>query len=224
MFTHIQSLNKDFAEICGFKTREIKRKIIISKIWNDLDKFKNDIGGLTKYFKRYRTDVYATVSLCPYENIPVSGFYCPESNRIELIVGSFAYDIWDFTDEKWSEFKFIVIQTFCHELIHMMQFANRDFNWSERKCKYRKIKSKAINEDREYHASLDEIQAYAHCIYLEMMEFGMGIPDEKSKSHFYNCSVTFQAILKVFGRRMDEPVIQKTIYHINRWHKRYSKK
>lgn len=217
MYDFIYQYKHDFVTICGFKIRPFRKKLVLSDLWNDLDEHKNNFDSLKKYLKAFKADLEQTTDNHTHDKsdqIPISGFYTPDTNRIELILGVSDYDKFEFNDDmRWNEFKFTFIQVLCHEVVHMMQFSNRDFSWSYRRCKYRKVRSKFVNEDRKYHASLDEIQAYAHCIFLEMMEFNINI----------DASPTYNMIKVAFGRRVNEPVIRKTLYHVKRWFERYNK-
>jgi hypothetical protein len=223
MSNFIHTIDRDFVEICGFKERPFRKKLIISKIWNELDAFRGSFQSFKKYLKSFRVDLLIdSNSLHDHLQIPVGGFYCPENNRIELILYTENFDMFLFDDYQWYEFKFSFMQVFCHEIVHMMQFSNRDYVWSYRRCKFRKVKMAEINEDRKYHASLDEIQAYAHCIFLELMETGIGVPKCEKERKLYNCSATYSMLLRVFGNKVSEPTIQKTMYHVSRWAKRYN--
>lgn len=217
----VSSCDKDFVKVCGFKRKPFKSKFVLSQVWKDLDQFRGDIGALTKYFKQYKTDVIIGIPEIEFEKIPIGGYYTPDLNRIELILTVKDFDNHQFTDRSWWEFKFLIIQVMCHEIVHMMQFVNRDFFWSYRNCKFRKVRSEAKNENRKYHASLDEIQAYAHCIYLELKQFGFDIPKTKKDHHNFKLSITFNMILNVFGKKMNEPVITKTMFHVKQWKKKY---
>jgi hypothetical protein len=212
----------DFAEVCGFKKTPFRSKFIPSKIWSEMDSLRGDITAFTKYFKKFKTDVLVNIPNQTYKSVPVSGFYTPDTNRIELILTTTNFDYFLFNQTSWNEFKFIVIQVLCHEIIHMMQFVNRDFAWSYRKCKFRTVKSEAVNQDRLYHSSLDEIQAYAHCIYLELTEIGIPIPKDKKQVQPFKMSPTFNMVLRVFGNRMAEPTLQKVMYHVKQWDKKYT--
>lgn len=217
----VSSCNKDFVQICGFKKRPFRTKFIMSRIWNDLDSLRNDTEAFKKYFKKFRVDVVICGPQEKFETIPIGGFYTPDTNRIELILNVQNFDSHNFDDTRWWEFKFMIIQVLCHEIVHMMQFVNRDFFWSYRNCKYRKVLSEEKNENRKYHASMDEVQAYAHCIYLELMQFGFDIPKKKDENYKFKLSITFNMILRVFGNKMSEQVIQKTMFHVKQWDKRY---
>lgn len=218
----VSTCEKNFIEICGFKKKPFRSKFVFKDIWNDMDSFKGDIQSMKKYFKKFRTDVILNEPVQHYDNIPVGGYYTPDTNRIELVITVNDFNNYSFSDKDWFQFKFIVIQVMAHELVHMMQFVNRDFFWSYKNCKYRKVRSEEKNANRKYHANMDEIQAYAHCIYLELTQFGFQIPKSKEPNDVFKLSVTFNMILNVFGNRMNQPAITKTIFHIRQWDKKYN--
>lgn len=224
----LSNFDRDFIDVVGFKERPFSQKFVLSKMWRSLDKV-NDFEGLRNKLKRYRVKTI----LSPYINgetaVAISGFYCPDDNKVEVYLHMDDLKREEFTKDSWDRFKFLLLQVLCHEFIHMMQFSNRDFNWSERKVKFKKTPYSIVNEDRLYHSNLDEVQAYAHCIFLDISESFCGdikvIKDSLKNSncnYIYQSSSTFNMIFELFDKDFAEPVIQKTIYHIRRWANRYS--
>lgn len=220
MYSFVKGIDRDFVQVCGFKSKPFRKKVIISEIWNDLDNLKSDFSALKKYLKKFKVDL--TQERCDFgiDQIPISGYYCPDTNRMEMIFGTENYDNFRFTTDKWNQFKFSLIQVLCHEIVHMMQFSNRDYNWSYRRCKYRKVKNQEVNQDRGYHSSLDEIQAYAHCVFLELLLFNVEVSKHMDRRAFKHSS-TYNMILSVFGNRSNEPTIEKLMYHVVRWNRLY---
>ena len=77
-----------------------------------------------------------------------------------------------FTKKAWSEFSFLLSQVVQHELIHKHQFSHRE-GLEHDMCLYYDIKAgeKSDKEYMDYLAELDEIDAYAHDIALEIRQY-----------------------------------------------------
>lgn len=77
---------------------------------------------------------------------------------------------YNFNKKNWSEFKFLLSQVLQHELIHKSQFSFRQEFEDGGTCLYYDIKGsdKSDKEHMDYLAELDEIDAYAHDIAMEI--------------------------------------------------------
>jgi hypothetical protein len=79
----------------------------------------------------------------------------------------------NFTEKKWREFRFSVSQVLQHELIHKTQYSHRVAFENGGATLYYDIKAgeKSDKEHMDYLAELDEIDAYAHDIAMEILEY-----------------------------------------------------
>ena len=77
-----------------------------------------------------------------------------------------------FTRQKWRDFRFKISQLLQHELIHKHQYSHR-VGIEGDVCLYYDIKAgaKSDKEHMDYLAELDEIDAYAHDIAMEIRYF-----------------------------------------------------
>ncbi len=136
----MKKLNFNFLTLLQFNERPFKTAFVISKVWDDLDKY-DTYEGLKKYLKRYKVKLLEG-------DVTVSGEYDYEKERIIITI----YD--QFQNLNWDQFKFALIQTICHEFIHWSQYSMRN--------------GEGLCHDG-YHDHPDEIYAYGHCIVLERM-------------------------------------------------------
>jgi hypothetical protein len=76
---------------------------------------------------------------------------------------------YNFTPLTWNRFKFLLSQLIQHELIHKHQYSHR-VGLDASVCLYYDIKGgeKSDKDHMDYLAELDEIDAYAHDIALEI--------------------------------------------------------
>lgn len=106
------------------------------------------------------------------EDYSVSGIFDMETNTRYVIL-NFPKTCKTFTvkPERWSEFKFAISQVCQHEAIHQCQWQHRDGNMFEvGKLDFRDVDG-TIDEEKEYLADLDEIDAYGHDIAMEIKFF-----------------------------------------------------
>lgn len=77
----------------------------------------------------------------------------------------------NFTDKSWRNFSFLLSQVVQHELIHKCQYSYRQNMEDGGSTLYYDIKAgeKSDKEHMDYLAELDEIDAYAHDIALEIL-------------------------------------------------------
>ena len=121
---YIQKLNFDFIEFLGFLERPFRAKFIPSKVWDDLDQYKNDATGLRNYFKKWRFRIEFHKEKKPCKRISIGGGYYTEMEYCELDIWTSpdtTYDKFKFTDTTWNRFKYRVIQVMMHEFVHFRQ-------------------------------------------------------------------------------------------------------
>ena len=125
----------------------------------------------------WRANVYLQPdpTLTPYASCSMSGSY--ESSRkrrpIDIMLHfSDKIEVYNFTSRRWRNFRFLLSSVLQHELIHQQQYQRRPAEIKET-CLYYDVKAgeKSDKEYMDYLAELDEIDAYAHDIAMEIKEF-----------------------------------------------------
>lgn len=106
------------------------------------------------------------------DDFSVSGLYDMES-EIRYVILNFSKNAKTFTfdQEKWKEFRFAVSQTCQHEAIHKCQWQNRDEVECDKELIDTRFMAGSSSEEREYLSDVDEIDAYAHDIAMEILFF-----------------------------------------------------
>jgi hypothetical protein len=222
--TFLQNCNFDWIEILNFYERPFRAKLIPSKVWDDLDKYKNDSVGLKNYCKKWRTSVTFSQPINKrkvWTNcVAVGGQYY--ERKSEIFVHSLGFDTFVFTDKTWNRFKYKFIQTLMHELVHFMQYHRRDEEPSYRYYKWKKTQKQNINLDREYYSCYDEVQAYAHCVFLDFVTLkpNKSIRDLISEGN----TPTLKVILKTFDNDFtNNECLRILVREIYRWQRKYKK-
>lgn len=125
----------------------------------------------------WRANVYLQPdpTLTPYASCSMSGSY--ESSRkrrpIDIMLHfSDKIEVYNFTPRRWRNFRFLLSSVLQHELIHQQQYQRRPAEVKET-CLYYDVKAgeKSDKEYMDYLAELDEIDAYAHDIAMEIKEY-----------------------------------------------------
>jgi hypothetical protein len=221
-YTFIQTLNFDFIEFLKFESRPCRAKFIPAKVWTDLDKYRGMGEHLSNYFKKWKTKVVYRRDRKATEFALVGGEYDFDDDYMELqIYTSSPYCVYEWNDVTWDRFKYKIIQTMMHEFVHYMQFTNRNDPYRNYTVNWRRSGKQKIDVDREYYSSIDEIQAYAHCVLLDYHIYS----SEKRLADFLNQknrnpSPTLREIFKIF-KGSDVTTIRKIREHTLRWDKRY---
>jgi hypothetical protein len=187
----------------NFDRRPIRAKFIPCKIWNELDLYKNDIAGLRLYARKWRTKVVEKKpKKADKEFLPIGGEFNIDDNQIEIHLWSHGFDKFQFSERAWNRTKYKFIQVMMHELIHFKQYYGKSEFYRPGTAPYKKTGVKRIDENREYHSSKDEIEAYAHCIYLDFKCFRSTIPIKTliHRSLTHKDSATLTGIHKVFSK------------------------
>ena len=225
----LETIDFDWIGMLNFYERPFRAKLNPSKIWKDLDSYKNDSRGLINYFKKWRTKiefkVEPTRAIVWKNYIGVGGEYDPNDRQIILQIYTVEYDKFVFSDKSWEKFKYRVIQTLMHEVIHFMQYDRRNDESSNYILPHKKVGHDKKDAERRYLSEFDEIQAYAHCVYLDIQTSRMkNIPirDFLQQSKIYSPSSTLTYILKTFNYDYrNNRAIPKLAWHVMRWHKKY---
>ena len=226
----LQETNFNWMELLNFSEQPFRAKLIPAKVWKDLDNYKNDAVGLANYVKKWRTRLEwlpkTSSKLKSDRYITVGGEYDPHGRQITISVYEMDYNKFHFTSRSWARFKFRFMQTLMHEIIHFMQFDRRDDQWSSYVVPYKKVGDKEQNLCRRYLSNFDEIQAYAHCVYLDFRMFRPTIDintllkrhkKKKDSSTLHYFMGTFKYDFK------NNPATKKIIQQIGKWDRKYSR-
>lgn len=227
----LEESNFDWMEMLNFYERPFRAKFIPAKVWKDLDRYKNDQEGLCHYMRKWRTRIMfvppPAKSKLWQKYVAVGGEYAPDERQITLHLYSNNFNKHDFTEETWISFKYRIIQTMMHELIHFMQYDRRQDEWSNYVVPYKKINNTKKDAERKYLSEFDEIQAYAHCVYLD---FKCKKPNVSINTLLKRCkkhrdSKTLHYFLNTFNydfRNNASP--RKLIDQIGKWERKYSRR
>lgn len=153
--TSSQFDDRDFIDLLKFEKRPFRSKFIPSKIYGQLDKYRNDAVGLSKYLSKFKISVNQK-HLC--DAVAIAGEFCEDEGILLHVCGDFKH--YQFDNDEWDMFKFRLLQCVMHELIHWSQYASHEPN--------KTYKYTSNHPAAEYYSSSDEIEAFAHCIYLEI--------------------------------------------------------
>lgn len=224
----VQNIDFDFVEFLSFKERPFRAHFIPSKVWNDLDNYKNDATGLRNYFKKWRFRINWHTEKKPTQSIAVGGGYWTDKNYSELDIWTSPetdYNRYKFTDSSWARFKYRVIQVSMHELIHCKQYYGKDEDYCASKVYYSRTGIKRIDDTRDYHAGRDEIEAYAHCVFLDFKTKRPSIPIATLIRHAktYKVSKNLSGIQRVFRTDKHNEVIPLLLRKILVWERKYNR-
>lgn len=224
----LQSLDYNFMDMLQFDELPFRAKFVPSKIWCDLDRYKNDATGLRNYFKKWRFSIVWHKEKKLTKHISVGGGYYPDEGRSEIDIYTSPdtnFNQYKFTQSSWNRFKFRVIQVSMHELIHCKQYYGKNEFYSASKVYYKKTGVKQIDDNRDYHAGRDEIDAYAHCVYLDfkMRRPTIPIADLIRYAQTYKVSKNLTGIQKVFKTDQNNEVIPLLLRKILVWDRKYCK-
>lgn len=224
----LESANYDWMDMLNFVERPFRAKFIPAKVWKDLDRYRNNSNGLVNYCKKWRTKIEfkAEPSRAKIwkEYVGIGGEYDPDDRQCILQIHSLKFDQHPFTELSWERFKYRFIQTLQHELIHFMQYDRRDDQWSNYVLPHKKVGHAKKDAERRYLSEFDEIQAYAHCIYLDFRVFRPNIPVDEliSRARSKRDSKTLHYFLKTFDYDYkNNQAIPKIMQQILKWDRKY---
>lgn len=148
------------------KTKLVNRSPAYFVITNILDRaFKEE-----KIKFKYET--YNEIDKNMYS---VSGLYDMEKDK-RYIIFNFSSKgcILEINERNWKDFKFEISQVIQHETIHRDQWSARDFEITEKfTIDFRSLmgQNESREEEMAYLADIDEIDAYAHDIAMEIKHY-----------------------------------------------------
>lgn len=228
--TFLENANFDWMDLLNFNERPFRASFVPAKIWKDLDRYKNDSVGLCNYFKKWRTKIVWVKEKSKAKfwetHIAVGGEYDPEDRQCILIIHTDKYNTFNFTKDSWIRFKFKLIQVEMHELIHFMQYDRRGDEWSNYVLPHKKVGHVKKDAERRYLSEFDEIQAYAHCVFLDYKMFKPTVPISVlvSRSRTHRDSKTLHYILKTFNYDYrNNHAIPKLLNQIGKWERKYDR-
>ena len=226
----LETIDFDWIGMLNFNGRPFRAKLIPSKIWKDLDLYVNNSRGLINYFKKWRTKIEFKTEPSKaglYKNyIAVGGEYDPETRQCIIQIYNTNFDSFKFNEQSWYKFKYRVIQTLLHEMIHFMQYDRRNDQWSNYILPHKKVGHIKKDAEREYLSCFDEIQAYAHCVYLDLkfknpdrsVSDLLSVKTLKSR----RSSSTLRYFLKTFNYDyLNNYAIPKLLQHVIKWDRKY---
>lgn len=127
-------------------------------------------GLLEKLFRKYQITVeYSFDVRVGVGDCWIGGLYDHEITRNNVIVCLLVSPNTDkvLIEDNWKYFSFVFVQTLQHELIHRHQYDVRPDDCAL--FRYEFLENDPTRfEEREYLSHADEIDAYAHCIALEL--------------------------------------------------------
>jgi hypothetical protein len=110
-----------------------------------------------------------------WQSVAVSGLFDTQKSRRNitiLLYFSWGSDWFRINDRNWSELRFQISQCLQHELIHRRQAEYRQHLDNEYTLYYDVKASDSTNKQTmDYLAEIDEIEAYAHDIAMEILEY-----------------------------------------------------
>lgn len=224
----LQEANFDWMDLLNFYERPFRAKLVPSKVWRDLDNYRNDSKGLSNYFKKWKTRIgfrKEPSNAKMYEKyVAVGGEYSPDDRQIDIHIYTLKFDKFHFDDKTWNKFKYKLIQVLMHELIHFMQYDRRADQWSNYVLPHKKIGHAKKDAERRYLSEFDEIQAYAHCVYLDFKTRRphMDIEDLLSRAKTHRDSTTLHYFLKTFHYDYkNNAAVPKIMQQIVKWDRKY---
>lgn len=102
----------------------------------------------------------------------ISGVYNTNTDKINVIIHfTPKHELFCINDKMWNEFKFTISQTCQHELIHRYQTISRENVLDGNDPVEIKFASEKLLEEKKYLSDLDEIEAYAHDLAMEIKHY-----------------------------------------------------
>lgn len=226
----LETANFDWMELLNFYEPPFRAKLIPSKVWKDLDSYRGNSWGLANYCKKWRTTIEwrkpPTRAKMYDTYVAIGGEYDPENRRITMQLYTLDFDRHQFTEQSWFKFKYRFIQTLMHEMIHFMQYDRRNDEWSNYVLPHKKVGHAKKDAERRYLSEFDEIQAYAHCIYLDYRTYrpNMSIETLLQRAKKKRDSSTLHYILKTFNYDFkNNHAIPKLMQQIIKWERKYQR-
>jgi hypothetical protein len=228
--TFLETASFDWMDILNFDEKPFRAKLIPAKVWSDLDSYRNDQVGLSNYVRKWRTKIEwkkeKSKAKWTENHVAIGGEYDPDKRQCSLHIYTEKFNAFPFTTSSWISFKMRFMQTLMHEIIHFMQFNRRGDEWSTYVVPYKKVGIAKKDAQREYLSEFDEIQAYAHCVYLDFkmrrpkVDISVLLNRYKTKRD----SSTLHYFLKTFDYDLRNNIAtRKIIDQIGKWDRKYNR-
>lgn len=123
-------------------------------------------------FKPFGAKTVIVKADVPKNALAIGGYFEPHRIRQPITIELFLSERFDkirLNKRDLPDTLFVLFQTICHELIHKYQYQHRDPNMVIWYCELDDHAD--MTEEQVYLAEMDEIDAYAHDIALELMRF-----------------------------------------------------
>lgn len=226
----LETANYDWMDLLNFYERPFRAHLNPAKVWKDLDLYRNDAKGLVNYCKKWRTKIEwrkePSKAKMYQTYVCVGGEYDPNDRQVTMQVYTDNFNKHPFTDRSWAKFKYRFIQTLMHEMIHFMQYDRRGDEWSNYVLPHKKVGQDKKDKERRYLSEFDEIQAYAHCVYVDFKTYrpNVDITTLISRAKTHNDSKTLHWILRTFNfDYRNNQAIPKIMQQIIKWDRKYQR-
>lgn len=97
----------------------------------------------------------------------IGGVFDSTDNKCYVVLNFPVYKKFNLNERAWKDFKFTISQTCQHELIHLQQNKFREDDDDTEPVDFKKL-VQGEGDDRDYLSEIDEIDAYAHDIAMEI--------------------------------------------------------
>lgn len=204
----------DFVTMLSFDKRPFCAEFRPNVVFATLDRFKTSLNGLQNYLKKFKTRV---IWIDDADVVSCGGEFDSQhrNGRINLHIQlNSLQQVMIFDDEDWSMLKFRIVQTIMHELIHWRQYDLRN----DDDCAI--IEYVSTHVDAAYYATLDEIEAYAHCAFLEMQREYSTEPVSNILTKYGGETYNF-ILRQVFDNDFTNKAARRYVREILRWENRY---
>ena len=101
----------------------------------------------------------------------VGGIYNGNTDQCLVVLYFSKYKKFYMSKSRWDRFKFVVSQTCQHELVHKIQNQHREDPDEIEPIDLRSLQQEEGEDEKDYLADKDEIDAYAHDIAMEIRKY-----------------------------------------------------
>jgi hypothetical protein len=187
-------LKNDIESILESKKRKFVGQHKFNTIKQSLKKILSEFGVVkVNIFGVFDSDIFSFGGECD----KLDG-----SITVDFFTKNTVDKVFTLKESDWKLFKFVLIQNLQHELVHKKQFSSRPItNWY--KC--HRIESKGpfhMLEERVYLSDIDEIEAFAHDLALEIQFYypGRKIIEILSRPSRFRKLYTYKVYKRAFGK------------------------
>lgn len=129
---------------------------------------------LARAFKKQNIPVtfkYETFEEYSKNEYAIGGLYDSNEDKCYVVLHFSKYKKFYMSRNKWKKFRFLVSQACQHELVHKYQNRFRQKSQDTEPIDLRSLHQDDLGDEQEYLASMDEIDAYAHDIAMEVCNY-----------------------------------------------------